>query len=106
MNSGTFQLMNGIFMIQVAKSGTYSIDAVSASNDFKHSLGCRINGQFNFKEGDKLYIALAQRGSELGGCGATWVWKEPFDLSDEIFDLLLVAGGAGVLVLYLFFYLT
>ena len=90
-NSSFFDVLKeGFQTLTIPKSGTYSFEVIGAGRNNELS-GARINGKIRLERGEKITVALGQRGkgAKVSGNGATFVVKGP--LSEPLF----VAGGAG-----------
>ena len=74
------------------KSGTYSFEVIGAGTYFNGEIsGARINGKNRLERGEKITVAIGQRGID-GGSGATFVVKETGNRPEPLF----VAAGAGL----------
>ena len=86
----------GFQTLTITKSGTYSFEVIGAGVSYdghKNELsGAQISGKIRLKRGEKITVALGQRGDGMyaSGSGATFVVKE---IGKET---LFVAAGAGV----------
>ena len=75
----------------IPRSGRYRFEVIGASSDEREP-GARIIGEVRLEKGEKITVALGQRGNYDCGDGGTFVVKE-----NGASDLqpLFVAGGAG-----------
>ena len=85
-------LRDGFQCLTIPRSGRYRFEVIGASCSY-YSPGARIIGELGLEKGEKITVALGQRGSNwTSGNGGTFVVKEN-GTSDP--QLLFVAGGAG-----------
>ena len=85
-------LRDGFQCLTIPRSGLYRFEVIGASRSY-NSPGARVIGELGLEKGDKITVALGQRGSNwVCGNGGTFVVKEN-GTSDP--QLLFVAGGAG-----------
>ena len=82
----------GYQSLTIPRSGRYRFELNGASSDHREP-GARIIGEVHLKKGEKITVAVGQRGSKIGcGNGGTFVVKEN-GTSDP--QPLFVAAGAG-----------
>ena len=99
---GAVTLDKGWQIWEVPQDGTYRIEAWGAQGgkgrygSYGGGYGARMRGDFALKAGEKLYIAVGQKGQSgsgsysSGGGGASWVMK-----GGRSSPLLVAAGGGG-----------
>ena len=89
---------NGIQIWTIPKNGTYRIRAAGAGHTgYSYAWGGIVEARFTLVAGNKLAIAVGQRGSDTNeGCGGTFV-AEYNESSPTNSTPLIVGGGAGSL---------
>ena len=90
-------LKEGFQTLTIPKSGTYSFELIGPGLPFKDHKkeisGARISGKIRLERGEKITVALGQKGKghPESGSGATFVVKETGNRPEPLF----VAAGAG-----------
>ena len=83
---------SGFKSLTIPRSGRYRFEVIGASSDEREP-GARIIGEVRLEKGEKITVAVGQRGTKPGcGNGGTFVVKEN-GTSDP--QPLFVAAGAG-----------
>ena len=85
-------LRDGFQYLTIPRSGRYRFEVIGASCSY-YSPGARIIGELGLEKGEKITVALGQRGSNwTSGNGGTFVVKENGTSDPQV---LFVSGGAG-----------
>ena len=93
-NSSFFDVLKeGFQTLTIPKSGTYSFEVIGAGVSYAGLHGARINGKIRLERGEKITVALGQKGTRGygSGSGATFVVKETGNRPESLF----IAAGAG-----------
>lgn len=87
----TMNALRGIQQFTVPVAGRYSLEVWGAGAN--GSFGAKIKGEFNFTQGQVLYIAVGQQGVAAGGNGGSFV-STGASLAAST-PVIVAGGGAG-----------